>query len=51
MNTHRWATLTLATILGLIAVCAFAPAASAQGAGLYELVGAPRWRSSSPARP
>ena len=39
MNRHRLPSLTMATILGLISVFAFAPAASAQGAGIYELVG------------
>jgi len=38
MNRHRLPSLTIATILGLISVFAFAPAASAQGAGIYELV-------------
>ena len=39
MNKHRFVSLTIATIPGLITVFAFAPAASAQGAGIYELVG------------
>ena len=39
MNKHRFAFLTIATILGLITVFGFTPAASAQGAGIYELVG------------
>ena len=39
MNTQRFASLTIAAILGLVTVFAFGPAASAQGAGIYELVG------------
>jgi hypothetical protein len=39
MNKHRFAFLTIATILGLTTVFAFATVASAQGAGIYELVG------------
>ena len=39
MNKHRFAFLTIATILGLTSVFAFATVASAQGAGIYELVG------------
>jgi len=39
MNKHRFALLTSATILGLITVFGFTPAASAQGAGLYVLAG------------
>lgn len=39
MIKHRFAFLTIATILGLITVFGFAPEASAQGAGIYELVG------------
>ena len=39
MNKHRFALLTIATILGLITVFGFTPAASAQGAGIYVLAG------------
>lgn len=39
MIKHRFAFLTIATLLGLIIVFGFTPAASAQGAGIYELVG------------
>ena len=39
MSKHRFAFLTIAAILGLITVFAFAPVAAAQGAGIYELVG------------
>jgi hypothetical protein len=39
MIKHRFAFLTIATVLGLITVSACAPPASAQGAGIYVLVG------------
>jgi hypothetical protein len=39
MVKHRFASLIIATILGLITVFGFAPEASAQGAGLYVLAG------------
>jgi len=39
MNTHRFAFLTITAVLGLITVFASATVASAQGAGVYELVG------------
>lgn len=39
MTKHRFAFLTVATILGLVTVFGFAPVVSAQGAGLYMLAG------------
>jgi hypothetical protein len=39
MTKHRFAFLTIATILGLMTVFGFARVASAQGAGLYMLAG------------